>query len=259
MPMTCAYRLMLLAVLSLTSVCAQGALSLTGTRLIFDGRYREVSLEVRNPGQDEVLVQAWLSDPLDDETSSASTRILPFVVTPPLSRIGAGGRQAVRVLYQSAGMPEDRESLLHLSVLEIPRRESGNRQLTIAVRQRINVFYRPVGLPGDPAESAERLDWAVTHDGTGMTQLQVSNPTAYHVSLESLSLEGVQISDHLLLAPGARIELPVPASAQGSGLHRLAFKALTDYGGQRGYCVHLNGQASARARLLENHSLQESC
>ncbi|WP_423242129.1 fimbrial biogenesis chaperone [Pseudomonas viridiflava] len=259
MPMTCAYRLMLLAVLSLTSVCAQGALSLTGTRLIFDGRYREVSLEMRNPGQDEVLVQAWLSDPLDDETSSASTRILPFVVTPPLSRVGAGGRRELRVLYQGAGMPDDRESLLHLSVLEIPRRENGNRQLTIAIRQRINVFYRPAGLPGDPAESAERLDWAMTQNSAGTTQLQVSNPTAYHVSLESLSLEGVQVSDYLLLAPGARIELPVSASTQRSVLRRLAFKALTDYGGLRGYCVHLNGQASSRARLLENHSPQESC
>nr|WP_122585487.1 molecular chaperone [Pseudomonas viridiflava] len=257
--MTCAYRLMLLAVLSLTSVCAQGALSLTGTRLIFDGRYREVSLEMRNPGQDEVLVQAWLSDPLDDETSSASTRILPFVVTPPLSRVGAGGRRELRVLYQGAGMPDDRESLLHLSVLEIPRRENGNRQLTIAIRQRINVFYRPAGLPGDPAESAERLDWAMTQNSAGTTQLQVSNPTAYHVSLESLSLEGVQVSDYLLLAPGARIELPVSASTQRSVLRRLAFKALTDYGGLRGYCVHLNGQASSRARLLENHSPQESC
>jgi len=257
--MTRGYRLMLLAVPLLTSVCAQGALSLTGTRLIFDGRYREVSLEVRNPGQDEVLVQAWLSLPLDDEASLASPRVLPFVVTPPLSRVSAGGRQALRVLYQGAGMPEDRESLLHLSVLEIPRREPGNRQLTIAVRQRINVFYRPVGLPGDPAESAQRLNWTMTDNGSGKTQLQVNNPTAYHASLESLNLDGVQVSDHLLLAPGARIELPVSASTQPSGLHRLVFKALTDYGGQRGYCTHLNAQASSSARLLENLSLQEAC
>ncbi|MCD5982441.1 MULTISPECIES: fimbrial biogenesis chaperone [Pseudomonas] len=253
------YRLMLLALLSVTSVCVQGALSLTGTRLIFDGRYREVSLEVRNSGQDEVLVQAWLSDPLDDEMS-ASPQILPFVVTPPLSRISAGGRQALRVLYQGTGMPEDRESLLHLSVLEIPRREPGNRQLTIAVRQRINVFYRPDGLPGDPAESAERLSWTMTDNGSGMTQLQVSNPTAYHASLESLNLDGVEISDHLLLAPGARIELPVSMHVlPRSGLHRLAFKALTDYGGQRAYCTNLSGQASSSARLLENLTLQEAC
>ena len=91
-----------------------------------------------------------------------------------------------------------------------------------------------------------------------MTQLQVSNTTAYHVSLESLELDGVQVSDHLLLAPGARIELPVSASTQPSG-HRLVFKALTDYGGQRGYCTHLNAQASSSARLLENLTLQESC
>jgi hypothetical protein len=47
-------------------------------------------------------------------------------------------------------------------------------------------------------------------------------------------LDGVVASDYLLLAPGASQELPVP---DAKVTRHLAFKALTDYGGVRRYCV----------------------
>lgn len=139
-------KALLTAVLLTSGLAAQGAVSLSGTRLVFDGQYREVTLEVRNRGTSEALVQAWLSDAADDDTPGELRKALPFVVTPPLSRLPVGGRQALRVLYQGTGMPQKHESLLHLYVLEIPRRQDGAGQLNIAVRQRINVFYRPPAL-----------------------------------------------------------------------------------------------------------------
>lgn len=142
-----ACKALLTAVLLTSGLAAQGAVSLSGTRLIFDGQYREVTLEVRNRGTSEALVQAWLSDAADDDdTPDELRKALSFVVTPPLSRLAVGGRQALRVLYQGTGMPQNYESLLHLYVLEIPRRQDGAGQLNIAVRQRINVFYRPPAL-----------------------------------------------------------------------------------------------------------------
>ncbi|RMO69670.1 Fimbral chaperone protein [Pseudomonas syringae pv. primulae] len=147
MSMIVQVRRLLVVLLLASSVAAQGAISLSGTRLIFDGRYHEASIEVRNRGKAEALLQTWLSDARDDgDRLPAERRSLPFVVTPPLTRLAAGDRQVLRVLYQGAGMPQERESLLHLYVLEVPRRQNGVRQLNIAVRQRINVFYRPPGL-----------------------------------------------------------------------------------------------------------------
>lgn len=140
-------KALLTAVLLTSGLAAHGAVSLSGTRLVFDGRYREVTLEVRNRGKSEALLQAWLSDAADDDdTPGELSKALPFVVTPPLSRLPVGGRQTLRVLYQGTGMPQKHESLLHLYVLEIPRRQDGAGQLNIAVRQRINVFYRPPAL-----------------------------------------------------------------------------------------------------------------
>ncbi|EPN34149.1 fimbral chaperone protein, partial [Pseudomonas syringae pv. actinidiae ICMP 18807] len=72
----------------------------SGTRLIFDGRYHEASIEVRNRGKAEALLQTWLSDARDDDDRlPAERRSLPFVVTPPLTRLATGDRQVLRVLY----------------------------------------------------------------------------------------------------------------------------------------------------------------
>lgn len=98
---------MLAVLLLMGSVGAQGAISLSGTRLVFDGQYQEASIEVRNRGDSEALFQAWLSDAQDDDdTPLVRRRTLPFVVTPPLSRLPGGGRQVLRVLYQGTGMPQ---------------------------------------------------------------------------------------------------------------------------------------------------------
>ncbi|RMO82029.1 Fimbral chaperone protein [Pseudomonas syringae pv. philadelphi] len=254
------WRLTLLALPLTVSVSVEGAVALTGTRLIFDGQYREVSIEVRNAGKAETLVQAWLSDAHDsDDTPLDQRRSLPFVVTPPLSRLARDGRQALRILYHGAGMAQDRESLMHLYVLEVPRREEGHRQLNIAVRQRINVFYRPQGLAGDPAETASQLQWRVVQAAPKAGVLKINNPTPYYASLEALRLDGVPLERYLLLAPGGEVELTLPGRISSFRQHRLLYNALTDYGGRRAYCARMNGQGGVMARLLENTSFQEEC
>lgn len=228
----------------------QAAVSLSGTRLIFDGAFREVSIEAVNRSRHDVLLQAWLSDAQIDGELSGD---LPFAVTPHLTQLPAQGKQALRLLYEGVGISSDRESLLHLYVMEIPRRAQGENQLSIAIRQRINVFYRPPGLPGDPADTAQALDWQLARDASGASALQVNNRTAYHASLQHLQLDGVSgqqvVSDYLLLAPGATHSLPLkqPVAAE----QRLSFSALTDYGGQRQYRAEIKGLAPANAKEVQ--------
>ncbi|MDB5979843.1 MAG: pili assembly chaperone [Pseudomonas sp.] len=234
----------------LWTASASAAVSLSGTRLIFDGAFREVSIEVVNRSRHEVLLQAWLSDAQGEGELSGD---LPFAVTPHLTQLPAQGKQALRLLYEGVGMPLERESLLHLSVMEIPRRSQGENQLSIAIRQRINVFYRPPGLPGDPADTAQALRWQLARDATGATALQVNNHTVYHASLQHLQLEGASgqqaVSDYLLLAPGAIHNLPLKQPVADG--QRLTFSALTDYGGQRHYRANLNGRVPANAKEVQ--------
>lgn len=234
----------------LSSAGAQAAVSLTGTRLIFDGAFREVSIEAINRSRREVLLQAWLSDVADADGGVPGD--LPFAVTPHLSQLPPNGKQALRILYEGVGMPQGQESLLHLYVMEVPRRADGENPLSIAIRQRINVFYRPPGLPGDPADTAQALRWHLARDAAGATSLQVNNQTVYHASLQHLQLEGTsgkqEVSDYLLLPPGATRSLPLK-QAHTDG-QRLTFTALTDYGGQRQYRAEVDGHAPFHARLL---------
>lgn len=243
------------AVLMFTSAVAQATVSLSGTRLVFDGRFGEASVDVSNRSDAQVLIQAWLADGRAAESHRAD---LPFVVTPHLAQLPAQGKQTLRVLYEGVGMPADRESLLHLFVLEIPRRSQAAQQLSIAVRQRINVFYRPAGLPGDPADAAQMLAWQRQPGG----ELSARNPTPYHVSLQNVRVDGVEISDYQLLPPFSEISLPLPVRIAGAGMQRnLSFKALTDYGGQRDYCGVLPAQGALNVPLSrpDSHSLKGKC
>lgn len=226
----------------------QAAVSLSGTRLVFDGRFPEASIEARNRSEHEVLLQVWLKDGRQDDDTVDEP--LPFVVTPHLVQLPARGREQLRLLYQGQGMPGDRESLLHLYVLEIPRRTEGAQQLSIALRQRINVFYRPPDLPGDPALAPEALLW----QRQGKHSLRLRNPTPFYAALLDVRLDGVQLSDYLLLAPGAAHDWPLPA---GADMTRLSFNALTDYGGQREYCARLG--ESIRATLQSPRHNKEHC
>lgn len=225
---------------------AHALVTLAGTRLIFDGRFQEATIDVSNPGSDSVLIQAWIEGVKEGR---ATTQDLPFVLTPHLSQIPAQGKQVLRVLYEGVGVPTDRESLLHLYVLEIPRRSLAAQQLNIAVRQRINVFYRPNGFPGDPAGMTESLRWQFEDVDRGA--LRVTNPTPFHASLLNIAFNGVEISKDVMLEPFSEQLLRVPeqvAATSGEGV--LRFKALTDYGGQREFCAAFFGPAAFTARLL---------
>lgn len=236
-------RLSLLCVAVWLSVSAHAAVSLSGTRLIFDGKFREVSIEASNRGQQEVLLQAWLSD---IDAPSSHPEGLPFVVTPPLVHLPPQGKQSLRLLYEGLGMPRERESLLHLYVMEIPRRTDAQQQLTIAVRQRINVFYRPTGLGGDPALAAQSLSWQLRQGADGSSYLQVRNPTPFHVSLLALKIDGKTVREDWLIKPGETLDFALGFKAVAA---LLSFKALTDYGGQRDYCAQLSSGMSSTAQL----------
>ncbi|KPA93039.1 P pilus assembly protein, chaperone PapD [Pseudomonas asplenii] len=233
------------------------SVSLSGTRLVFDGRFRDVSIEARNRGRQEVLLQAWLEGHEDSHPNH-----LPFVLTPPIARLAPEGRQALRLMYEGRGMPAGRESLLHLYVMEIPRTQAGDSRLSIAIRQRINVLFRPAGLAGDPAQTPQRLRWRLERDASGVPRLKVENPTDFHAALLGLELAGEQgrhpLGDDLLIPPGGRRELLLSSRALAVRPAWLRFNALTDYGGQRAYRARCDFGAPFNASLVGDASLSRN-
>ena len=89
--------------------------------LSFDGQNRFVMKGKRlpitlvNEGKEPALAEISL-----DWGTDGKGQALPFAVSRPLLRLGAGQRAKVEVLYQGQGLPTDRETYLLLSVLDVP-------------------------------------------------------------------------------------------------------------------------------------------
>ncbi|MFZ6045984.1 molecular chaperone [Pseudomonas sp. CR3202] len=222
-----------LGVLSLVLASHVSAgISLSATRMVFKGSEKEASIMVRNTGQ-AALVQSWLDNGDDSDTPP------PLAVTPPLARIPADERQLLRVLYEGSGMPSDRESVVWLNVQEIPQAVPGKNVLQLAVNQRIKVFFRPAGLPGDARVAPEELRWSLETRGN-TAELTVRNPSLYHVSMSDVRLgKGEVVVDSTMIAPGQQRSFPVkqmPATNEPE----LNFSVINDYGAQVPYATRLS-------------------
>ena len=85
-------------------------------------------------------------------TSKPGESKVPFVLTPPLFRLDPTKVQSLRLVYTHDPLPQDRESLYWLNVLDIPPRAAANPDLPqsvgLAFKHRMKVFFRPARLAG---------------------------------------------------------------------------------------------------------------
>ncbi len=224
---------------------AMAGISLSATRVVFDGAHKEANVTVRGGGQD-VLIQSWV------DTDEGSTQNVPFAVTPPLARVMAKQQQLLRILYEGAGMPKDRESVVWLNVQEIPQASEQANTLQLAVRQRIKVFFRPAGLPGDALKAPTELDWRLTQSGS-VTMLSVSNPSLYHVSMADIKVTSAGhealAADSAMVAPGQTRTFAVAKVAAGAPAS-LTFHSINDYGAQSEYRATLTPEGASKAKLV---------
>lgn len=220
---------------------AMAGISLSSTRLIFDGKHKEAGITVRNNGAD-VLIQSWV----DTDSDAAS---VPFAVTPPLVRVSDGEQQMLRVIYEGTGMPGDRESVVWLNVQEIPQSAKTTNTLQLAVRQRIKLFFRPAGLKDNAYQAPTELTWRVL-ERAGKSLLVVNNPGLYHVSIADITVQSGTTGEHpfdsLMIAPGEQKEF-VLKQLHVAGSLRLLFSSINDYGARDRYVAQLSSNAAVSA------------
>jgi len=230
----------LLATFTLTFLAALPAaranVVIAGTRVVFAPGAHEVTLRLTNEGDRPALVEAWLDD--GDPTATPDSAHVPFLVTPPLARMNAGKGQSLRIVHTGAAMPEGRESLYWLNVLEVPPRPAATdgetqNSLQFAVRSRIKVFFRPAGLKGDPLTAGRELGWKLVADGAGYA-LEASNPTPFHVTVSAATLHvggANYASEPGMLAPhqSLRLALKDLTRAPGPGA-TLDYTVINDFG-----------------------------
>ncbi|WP_227698283.1 molecular chaperone [Pseudomonas chlororaphis] len=217
-----------LAGLALLCACqANAGITLGGTRIIYPEKSKEVSIQIKNDGARDVMIQSWL-----DPESEQQGQDLPFALTPSLSRLAGNKQQTLRLFYYGKGLPTDKESVFWLSVQEIPQKSATENTLQIALRQRIKVFYRPSNLAGSPEAAVKALKWSALVE-QGKRYLQVSNDSAYFISFgESKALiagKTYPVKSEMV-PPGATKKFLVPGAPATASAVTFDFFNINDYG-----------------------------
>lgn len=223
---------------------AEAGVIVHGTRQIFPGDQREITVKVENVGTKAALVQAWTDD--GDKLASPEDSVTPFILRPPVFRLDGGKSQSMRILFSGAALPQDRESMYYLNVLDIPPTPqagdvpTGN-YLQFSLRTRIKLIYRPKGL-NDVGTAPQKLKWQLVEDGKGLA-LQADNPTPYYVNFGDVGLRvnGVNHigANALMIAPMSTQRYPLPdLRARPSG-GNVQFTYINDQGGTGAQSVAL--------------------
>jgi len=137
-----------------------------------------------------------------------------------------------------------------LNVQEIPKASEAENTLQLAIRQRIKIFYRPAGLPGNALQAPAQLEWRLVRHGA-QTLLRVKNPTLYHVSMADIKVQAQLASDSTMIAPGEEKQFPLGATP-ASGPVQLSFSSINDYGAQNHYSAPLTSGTALPAHATES-------
>jgi chaperone protein EcpD len=222
----------LFAGLMLASSTAFAGIQVNTTRVVYPLGARSVTVNVVNKDASPRLIKVWVER--DGASSDAGGDAdVPFVVTPPLSRVEADGGQALRLAHVGPPPPMDRESVYWLNVLDIPpdRGSSSENVLQFAMRTRLKIFLRPKGLEGSPEKAVEGLVWRKVIEKSE-TFLECSNPSAFHLSLVDITLPGQEAMRGEMIAPRGvhRFKVAAPAAlAAGTGMEA-SMRTVNDYG-----------------------------
>lgn len=211
---------------------AHASIVINGTRVIYDGSKKEVTVPLTNNNKNPVLIQNWIDT--GNEQADPEKENVPFVITPPINRVDPGKGQTLRITFTgSPVLPDNRESVFWLNVLEIPAKtkavDDQQSMLSIAFRSRIKLFYRPAGLQGEPLRAPDSLTWKT--EGAGV---RVTNPTPWHVSLVSIQFKTVGNKKYetqgKMIAPGESQLYAFSGLSSGVDLKHVSYSAINDYG-----------------------------
>lgn len=214
---------------------ANAAITIIGTRVIYPAQDREVTVQLTNEGNTPSLVQSWIDK--GDLHESPEKIAVPFTLTPPMTRVEPHKGQSLRLIYTGEALPQDRETVFWLNVLDIPPAATSaadKNQLQIAVRTRIKIFFRPAKLD-DVANTHDQISWTLATDQTGTAVLRATNASGHYLSLSKLSLaaNGKTVNlDAEMIEPKSTRDFVFPVHTKvPDGQLSVNYQNVNDYGG----------------------------
>lgn len=216
----------LLFSLGLFTASVQAGVIVGGTRIVYNGSAREVSLSVKNADKSPYLIQAWADDNgADGKVKSANKP--PFVATPPLFRLDEGTENLIRIIRTGGDFPQDRESVYWMNIKSIPSvaRNNDKNVLQISVKTRIKLFYRPDGIQSPTEDDFNKVSFKRSQG-----KVEVINPTPYYISFYTLKVGGVLLDTTNVMVPPKASATYNYAGGKSSS-DKVAWQFINDYGG----------------------------
>lgn len=211
----------------------QPGVSLGAMRLIYPSASKSVTLTLTNNTDQTWLAQSAIKT-VDFATGEPGNVSGPFVITPPLTRLGPWQKMPVRVIYTGGELPGDRESVFYITVRMIPQVTADERNdggsLNIGLINDIKLFYRPSSLAGEGGMAAAGKKITVRTDGGDVI---FTNPTPYYISLDNLTVNGSPVDDreiHRMIPPKGKQTYPVPEGIPVSGKKSLHWSVIDELG-----------------------------
>jgi fimbrial chaperone protein len=207
-----------------------GTVQVSNTRLEIARGARSVAITVRNPSDEQVVVQmnvvAWSQSSGKDVYVDSED----FVVAPPIATIAAGGEQIVRLVTRRRADPTiERTYRLYISEVPPPPKP-GFRGLQVALRIGVPVFVVPSSGKAAPKitwraeRRADRIHIGAQNDGNGHVKFTV---------LEARASDGrslpISPTEPAYILPGAAFLWEAPVE-HGPVPPRIHVKASTDAG-----------------------------
>ncbi|MBJ2116657.1 molecular chaperone [Proteus penneri] len=189
----------------ITSI-AKASVVLERTRLIFPMDKSTLSLQIFNRSEQPTLVQSWIDD--GDIASTPETTTAPFIVIPPIMKVSANGGAQLKIQRLENKLPQDRESIFYLNVLDIPPRPNSSENantLQLALQTRIKLFYRPKQLELTSSTIFKQIEIIKKQQN-----LEINNPSAYFFTISKMyTQENIEQSliEPTMIAPFSKQEV----------------------------------------------------
>ncbi|WP_323118624.1 fimbrial biogenesis chaperone [Burkholderia alba] len=214
-------------------------------RFIFEEGSKRLSIVISNRGEHPTLVQSSLS------WGDGRKAELPLALNKPMQIIGPGQKGAVEVFYEGSGFPEDRESYLLLSVLDLSQAPRDPNSVQVALLHHFKLFFRPK-FEQTTQQAIASLKWDMSSRAAYPV---VDNPSPYFITLSDIQLMDHaakacgQVVDHLMVAPFSQLTLP--DSGCKAPLRSARYNYVTDSGNMRPYQVQLSSGGVNAGTVVE--------
>lgn len=236
-------KLILFVSLFIISTSLYASVIINGTRVIYNEKSKSKTVQLVNDNKWPALVQVWLDN--GDPNELPENIKTPFSITPPIFKMSPDSGQNLRITYVDNSLPNDKESVFYLNVLEIPPENedvlSDNKNtMQIAIRTRIKLFYRPTDIK-TPSQVNEKLFFSINKTSKG-NEVLVKNNSPWFITLQNVMLldNGKKLNiEGNMVAPFSEIKLrqengtAIPNDY--SNAKKISYSVINDYGGLDSY------------------------